>query len=260
MTVEMKDKKYTISFIKHNNVELPIILDRKIYKIIKGLDKRWYINDKNHIYCTHYVGDNEYNVYMHSVVMKLLNKISGKKLLDRPIIHYNRINFDNREENIGYDTNNKKYKKNSKKKKRTINLNKYGIDVDKIPTFIWYMKPDKSHGSRFMLKIGDELCWKSTSSKKLSLRYKLEESKKYLRYLKKNKSNIFDKCSMNGDMTKKGLNLLKEYNFLIDKAGCVMDVPDNHNTNKFIKQDLNGLNELEINLLYLFDPSKADKY
>ena len=92
-----------------------------------------------------------------------------------------------------------------------------GIDVNEIPTYIWYMKPNKSHGARFMVCI-DNIKWKTTSSKKISLRYKFEEAKLFLRQLKEEKPEIFEDYSMNGDYTKLGKKLLKSYYDIIHLA------------------------------------------
>ena len=53
------------------------------------------------------------------------------------------------------------------------------------------MKPNGSHGDRFMVEIGD-VKWKTTSSKKLSLKYKLEEAKLFLRQLKRESPELFE--------------------------------------------------------------------
>ena len=79
-----------------------------------------------------------------------------------------------------YDTSDKEITKNLEKKARIINLKGGGINANNLPSFVWYLKPDSSHGERFMVKL-DSINWKSPSSKDLSLRYKLESAKQFLR-------------------------------------------------------------------------------
>jgi hypothetical protein len=58
---------------------------------------------------------------------------------------------------------------------------------------------------------------------------------------------------MNGDLNDKGLNLKIEYYEIIKLAGFPYTFNKKYNTDDFIKEDLNGLSSLEINLLKDFD-------
>lgn len=252
ITVEYHTNKYTVATIIHAKTKIPILLDRHIYKILKRLDKKWYINDKNHIYCLNYKNDKTYPVYMHDIVFKL-NKTETYKY-GVPIIHINNIHFDNRLENLQFDIRYKNYSKNMKKKQRTIDLSQFNINVEDIPTYIWYLKPDKTHGDRFIVEIPDELSWRSTASKKVSLRYKLEEAKKFLRHVKQNRPDIFDDYSMNGDLTSKGLQLYKEFHKIIKQAGFDMNQQINK-TNTLLVEDTTNLTNFEIYLLHNYRPN-----
>lgn len=281
INLEYNGNKYTIVIISHLNNEMPILLDRTIYKIIKQLRLDWYINDKSHIYTVRtstHKGQtyNEY-IYIHDLVMRLGRAgIAQKNTLtiaqiteymrhaispsksEYPIIHLNRIHFDNRYANLQYDIPNKTtYVKNIKKKKRTINLKRYGISVQELPTYVWYLKPDSSHGGRFCIEIPEEISWRSTSSKHLSLRYKLEETKKYLRYLSQNRPDIFNYFSMNGDLNLEGRTLLKEYNKMIRCVNYEVPVQEISNTERFIKKDTSDLTAEELYVLYRFNPSNG---
>ena len=72
------------------------------------------------------------------------------------------------------------------------------------------MKPDSSHGERFMVNIGD-INWKTTSTNELSLKYKLEEAKMFLRHLLRSRPDLYEEYSMNGDFNKEGIDLLNSY-------------------------------------------------
>lgn len=252
INLEYHNNKYTVAILKHNKYKIPLLMNRATYKILKQLNKKWYINDKNHVYCIHYNEGSKYQVYMHDIILKSSHKYN-KKMHNKPIIHINNIHFDNRIENLQYDSTCKYYTKNICKKRRTINLSSHGINSNDLPTYLWYLKPDSSHGSRFMIDIPGEISWKTTSSKKVSLRYKLEEAKKYLRFLQTSRRELFDSYCMNGDLTEKGLQLYNEYRKLIRKAGYDMPVII-ENTNKFLCEDTSDLTSPEIYLLYKFDP------
>ena len=249
-TLEYQKKRYTVAYIIHRGEKLPILLDRDIYKNIKNLNKHWYINDKNHVYCVHAKDDQQYQVYMHDIVIKMSS--TGYKQ-GIPIIHINNIHFDNRYENLQFDLPEKEYSKNTKKKRRTINLKKFGIDVNELPTYMWYLKPDKTHGGRFVVDIPNHLNWRSTASKKVSLRYKLEEAKKYLRHMKKMRPDLFSEYSMNGDLTSKGMLLYNEYTMMIKRAGFTINEPI-ENTDAFLEKNYKGLSDFEIYTLDKYDP------
>jgi hypothetical protein len=129
--------------------------------------------------------------------------------------------LDNRRDNIFYDSYDKKFKKNLKKKKRTIKLPENSlIKPDLIPTYVWYLKENGTHGERFSVNIGDKK-WKTTSSKKVSLLEKLELAKDYLKNLKKTNPEYFLTFSMNGDLNKQGYELKKSFIDIIKKAGYI---------------------------------------
>jgi hypothetical protein len=260
VTLEYHNNRYTISTIQHSGNTIPILLNRDVYKTIKRLDKKWYINDKNHVYCFHDTDDDTYQVYLHEVVMRAAKKSNHNKYggnsssIERPIVHTNNIHFDNRIENLQYDTINKNHSKTKKKKCRTINLSKYGINVNALPTYTWYCKPNTSHGHRFAVELPNGKSWRTTASKRVSLRYKLEEAKKYLRYMKETDKKIFETHSMNGDLTSLGLKLYDEYAMMIQKAGFMIGEPVTDRTDLYLEQDTSDLTNFEIYLLENFNP------
>jgi hypothetical protein len=253
ITVELHDKKYSVVGINHNGNNIPIVLDHEIYKIIRHIKRKWYINDRNHVFCFDYKNGDKYVIYLHDIVMKLYEK---QNYVKRPIVHINNIHFDNRIENLQYDSQSKDYSKITKKKRRTIDLSEYHINVDDLPTYLWYLKPDKTHGERFIVEIKDYISWRSTSSKRLSLRYKLEEAKKYLRHIKAKMPQIFEIYSMNGDLTKYGLQLYEDFYKIIKIAGYTMNLPSINNTDWFIQKDTSGLSRFEIFILNNYEPER----
>ena len=174
--------------------------------------------------------------------------------LNKPILHINKIGIDNRISNLSYDTHDKHIQKNLKKKSRTISLpKKCGIIPENLPSYVWYVKEDSSHADRFMVDVGD-VNWKSTGSKKVSLKYKLEETKKYMRHLKNARPDLFNEYSMNGDLNKNGVGLLDDFLNISKDAGYYLNDISNANTEKYLKEDTVGLSNEEINLLTSFVP------
>ena len=212
--VNYKNREYVVFPVAYKGYDLPVVVERDDIKSLKNLDKNWHCNQLGIISCTHNVGNRTKEIYLHDIIMSLHQDTQAK-----PIVHINKIGLDNRIENLIYDVPDKYTNKNLKKKKRTITLPKNcGIRVDDIPTYIWYMRADQSHGDRFIVNIGD-FSIKTTSSIDLSLKYKLEEAKMYLRYILRSYPDLFEEFSMNGDYNKDGKELLQSYHDIINLAG-----------------------------------------
>lgn len=242
-----EDNEYGIMEIIYKDYKLPVLLDWDDYKYIKKLDFKWHCNI-NGLICYSYKSE---NYYLHDLVMQLKNKELGIKNQKKTVLHNNKLGLDNRQDNLMYDTTNKDYNKNINKKKRTLVLSsESGIDPDSIPTYIWYMSPDSTHGERFNVKIGD-VSWKSSSSDKLSLKYKLEEAKLFMRTLFQYRKDLLEENSMNNDYTLEGKELSHTFYDIIHTAGYTYikrDVPEN-NTLKLLQPDYTGLDEEEKELL-----------
>jgi hypothetical protein len=245
--VSHNNKEYCIFTLKYKNKSVPVLLDWKDYNIVKNLNKKWYINENGSVVCQHKINNKCYDLYLHEIVMSLKTKDDGLQKKTRSILHINRLGIDNRRENLQYDSIDKETNKNLKKKSRIITLPKEtGISVDELPTFVWYLKPDKSHGERFFINIG-ETNWKTSSSSKLSLRYKLEEAKKFLRDLKTFRPEIFEEYSMNGELTKDGKLLLTSFYNITKKSGFTQlkNILFTDITDKYLKPKYNSLSSEE---------------
>jgi hypothetical protein len=246
--VRYKNKYYAVLSIKYRNIDLPVVIDWKDLDIVKKIKKKWKINQNGFVSCKHIYKNISKDIFFHELIMALKQGDTNEKTLDKSIIHLNKINLDNRRDNILYDIIDKERNKNLVKKKRTIILPKSsGINPNDIPTYVWYMKPNGSHGERFMVSI-DDIKWKTTSSKKLTLNYKLEEAKKFLRELKKEQPYLFEEYSMNGDLTKDGENLMNSFYSIVEKAGynhIKRYIPEK-NTNKLLKPGKQTIKEKKI--------------
>ena len=75
VSINYHNKRYVIASITKYGVKIPILLDRDVYKALISLGKKWYVNDKNHIFCYH--GNNktnqQYPIFLHEIVMRLKN-------------------------------------------------------------------------------------------------------------------------------------------------------------------------------------------
>jgi hypothetical protein len=236
-------------------------MDFEIYKIIKKFDRSWHINDKGFVVTIHKSCENNQEITseicMHEIIMKIV-----KQHQDCPLLHINKLGIDNRIANLMYDTKDKSINKNIRKKKRIVDLpDDSGIDPDELPSFVWYLKENGSHGDRFVVEISDYV-WKSTSSKKVSLRYKLEETKKYLRYLKQHQSSLFNEHAMNGDLNKHGNALLDSFYDIAFKAGFghLTKINKECQTDSYLEQNLNDLSDVEKQLLSIYDPSSGTRF
>jgi hypothetical protein len=217
--IRYKNTNYAVIPVHYKEHKLPTVIDWDDLPVIKKLNKNWKSNTYGFISCSHILDGELKEVFLHEVTMALKMKQNNTKRADKSILHVNRIGLDNRKENLIYDEIDKDTNKNIKKKNRTITLpSDSGLSIDDLPTYVWYMKPNGSHGDRFMVEVGD-IKWKTTSSKKLSLAYKLEEAKKYLRELASARSDLFEDYSMNGDYTKDGNALMNDYYNIVEKAG-----------------------------------------
>lgn len=253
--IKINDSTYVVCKFPYKTTYVPIIMDLNVFEQINELNKSWHINDNGFVVTTHKINNDDVDfaaeIYLHDIVMKLNNMNEEKSIL-----HINKLGIDNRISNLMYDTKYKNITKNIRKKTRTVELPKdSGINVDHIPSYVWYVRENDSHGDRFVIDIGN-ISWKTTSSKKVSLRYKLEEAKKYLRHVKKTMPQIFDEYSMNGDLNICGQALLKSFYEIADKAGYThLDkINTNCQTDDYLQMDTSGLTNIEIQLLNFFDP------
>jgi hypothetical protein len=256
--INYDNNEYAVCELKYGTKIAPVTLNWRIFEKIKKLDRNWVINDKGFVVTYFKTKENGKDIVreisMHDVVMRIMDDNYDNRN-NKTILHINKLGVDNRIENLMYDIYGKEIKKNIKKKARTITLpEETGITPEEIPSYVWYLKEDSSHGDRFVIEIGD-INWKSTGSKKLSLRYKLEETKKYMRYLKDMRSDLFEEYSMNGDLNDDGKELKKSFVTISQTAGFKINYSENDtNTENYLKEDLNGLTDNEKMYLQIFNP------
>jgi hypothetical protein len=170
-------KEYTILKIKHNDVYVKTIIDT--VDVAKIKDHSWHYISNGYIGHTIQVDDTRRELYLHNMVMGRIG-FPGKGAKES-VDHINRIGLDNRKENLRLVTQSVQ-NINQKQKERRIELPAdSGVTVDDIPKHVWYIKANGSHGERFGIDLKTEnVKWKSTSAKNVSLQDKLKATKEQL--------------------------------------------------------------------------------
>jgi hypothetical protein len=126
-----------------------------------------------------YIDGKKKELMLHNLVMKRpLYLGKGQK---ETVDHNNRINTDNRKENLRIVSQTEQLF-NQKTRKRIAALpSDCGLTMDDIPKHIWYIKANGAHGDRFAIEFKTEgVCWKTTSSKAVLLTDKLASAKSKL--------------------------------------------------------------------------------
>jgi hypothetical protein len=92
--------------------------------------------------------------------------------------HINRIGFDNRKENLRVITQSEQNLNQSKRSRKVELPEDSELLADDIPKHIWYVKANGNHGDRFAIEFKTEnVTWKTTSSKNVLLKDKLQTAK-----------------------------------------------------------------------------------
>jgi len=176
--VEYKGNKYVVGYVPFNDTEdylFVVDYDQKE----KVINKKWhYRSEGNYIGNTHVTDDGiTKQLYLHNFVMNKLT-FDGKGQ-HHTIDHINRIGRDNRKVNLR-ELSQTHQNINQKKRDRIVELPiDCGINAQDIPKNIYYKNPEGLHGDRFYIEIKFEdppYKWFSTSSKKISLKAKLQQT------------------------------------------------------------------------------------
>ena len=263
--VKYDNKNYTIFEIKrkkdHSGL---VVIDDDISK--KVFCRKWhFITEDRYVSSTYYTKIREFGkkeetnikceIYLHNFVMGIMSSL-GKGATET-IDHINRIPTDNRKENLRLATQSQQ-NYNQKKKKRTIELPKdCGIDPNDIPRRVSYYKEKNKFGDFFEVDIknlpdGTSFRKKTTKSKEVSLKCKLEEAKKYINEINKKYDNFLDKTNMFQDYSDKSIELIKSYNEIIKLSGfpcyesCIVPIPEKK---EYVIENKENLKEEEKNLL-----------
>jgi hypothetical protein len=154
------------------------VIDTDDFSKIK--EYSWHYIAHGYIGHTIPVDDKRRELYLHNMVMGRIG-FPGKGSKES-IDHINRNGLDNRKENLRLITQSEQNINQKQKERRQIELpENSGLTADDIPKHIWYIKANGSHGDRFGIDLKTEnIKWKTTSSKNVSLQDKLKSAKEQL--------------------------------------------------------------------------------
>jgi hypothetical protein len=158
--------------------KVSFVFDKEDFDKIK--DRSWHLTTDTYISHGVTVDGKRKALYLHNLVMNRLEH-TGKGAKES-IDHINRNGLDNRKENLRLITQTEQ-NLNQKRKGRSITLpSDSEINVEDIPKHIWYIKANGHHGDRFGIDLKTEdIKWKTTSAKGISLKEKLEAAKAQLK-------------------------------------------------------------------------------
>ncbi len=231
--VEYRNKKYIVGkTCSRTKNQILFITDASIKKYIKH--GKWHRQSQSD-YISLKMNSNK-ELYLHYLA---LNKIEfGGRGQTYTIDHINRIPWDNRKENLRVTTQTQQ-NFNQRKKKRKVELPEdCGIDPDDLPKNVWYVKPTGNFGEYFEVRIkdlpdGSTFRKKTTKSKTVSLKCKLEEVKHYLKELQKKFPDAIGERGISSTYSDEAIKLIKSYNKIIKLSGFdnykdfLVEVPEN---------------------------------
>lgn len=178
--IEYNNKKYIVGKLQVKTDYKYFVIDKEEFNKIYNI--KLHIQNVNYVAHSIYFDDIKKELYLHNLIMNRYG-FPGKGSTET-VDHINRNPLDNRKENLRIVTQSEQ-NMNQKKKKRTVVLPEDSeITAEDIPKHIWYVKANGDHGDRFAIEFKTEnIVWKTTSSKKVSLKEKLEKAKEKLQEL-----------------------------------------------------------------------------
>jgi hypothetical protein len=169
-------KEYCVGIIESMNGPMKFVFDLEDKS--KVIQYNWFIISKHYVGTQFSVIDGKKQILLlHNLVMNRLTPLG--KGAAQTVDHINRIPLDNRKENLCVKSQTEQNLNQKKKPRNIVQLpDGCGIEADELPRHIWYIKANGGHGDRFAVEcksIG--FVWKTTSSKNVSLREKLQQAK-----------------------------------------------------------------------------------
>lgn len=168
---------YIVGCISTNKDIIKFLIDKDDFPKIK--DMSWHYISKSYVSHSVNVSNKRKELYLHNLIMNR-TEYPGKGSYES-VDHINRIGLDNRKDNLRIISQSEQ-NINQKIKKRRIKLPENSeITENDIPKHIWYIRANGNHGDRFAVELKTEnIIWKTTSSKNISLKDKLEDAKQKL--------------------------------------------------------------------------------
>jgi hypothetical protein len=172
--VTYNNKYYIVCKLLRNNLPIQFVIDKDDEEKVKKY--LWNCTSAGYISTCMYIDGKKKQLLIHRLLMNVPH-FPGKGAKET-IDHINRNPLDNRKENLRILTQTEQ-NINTKTRKRAVQLPEgCMISPDELPRHIWYIKSNGGHGDRFAIEFKSEnIVWKTTSSKQVSLYEKLEEAK-----------------------------------------------------------------------------------
>ena len=176
--VNYEGKEYCVGSLLFKEQFVEFVFDKEDYEKVSA--RSWHFASGNYISSAFVCGDGKRReLYLHNFVMGT-NLFPGKGAKES-VDHINRNGLDNRKENLRILSQSQQNLNQAKKKRNIILPENCGVQPEEIPKHIWYVKAQGHHGDRFAIEFKTEgICWKTTSSKQISLQAKLEQAKNKL--------------------------------------------------------------------------------
>lgn len=245
--VDYNDNKYIVIKCIHNDKTQLSIID---YDNKDVLENTLYVKS-SYIAKPIIINNIKKDIYIHNYVMNKLT-FNGKGQTNT-VDHINRIPTDNRKENLRFLSQSHQ-NMNQTKREREIKLpTDCGIDVNNIPKNVYYHRSNNGFGEFFEIDIkkmpdGSRFRKKSSKSKNISLKCKLEEIKKILNNLTNKYPTLLDDRNIISEYSDKAIELIKSYNGIIKLSNFdswednIIPIPEQK---KYTEIKLELLNEKE---------------
>jgi hypothetical protein len=175
--VSYLNKDYVVGTVPFKNEYLKFVIDKEDFDKVDGYS--WHKSSNNYISQGVIIDGKKKEFYLHNLVLNILD-FPGKGSKES-VDHINRIGLDNRKENLRIITQSQQNLNQSKRRRRIELPEDSGLTPDDIPKHIWYVKANGNHGDRFAIEFKTEnITWKTTSSKNILLKDKLQTAKEKL--------------------------------------------------------------------------------
>lgn len=249
--VKYSDKEYVICKLTFASKTRLLVIDFNDFEKIKYL--KWDYMTNGYVSTRIYINRKlEITIYIHNLIMNQIKFTSDRT--GKTVDHINRIPLDNRKENLRM-VNQSGQNFNQNRKARTVKLpDNCNIKLTEIPRTVSYSKARGIGGEYFEVYTpnfnNQDLRWSSSRDKTVSLRFKLEQSKKYLRYLQNKYPEEFNKRHIEKEYNDDEIKLIESYNAIIKLSKFYDQTMEiKYNQTNYLKEDLTHLTEPEIKLL-----------
>ena len=175
--IKYNNNQYIVGTITSTKGLIKFVFDKDDEEKVKKYS--WHILSSGYIASYYSHGERRLQLLLHNLIMNRI--IFPGKGAEETVDHINRNPLDNRKENLRI-LNQTNQNINQKQKKRDVELPEgCGILPDEIPKHVWYVRANGLHGERFAIEFKTEnILWKTTSSKKVSIHEKLNQAKQKL--------------------------------------------------------------------------------